>query len=228
MILALLHGGNGVRWMIDDYVHSDRWRLIAFSTLYTTLFVLLVVGSLILLTFQYWLARGQQLQRNALNRRVHPFRGARAVAGHRAPASRRSSRARRSDRQTLRGALIEQARRGRDRRANPMPAGTWPRPGLQQRQEAEQKGAASQGRKRGHQEIDRRLQRTGRGAAGVSKELGNPLAHDKQPASLPTQVLRPALLTPGGISAHARFRDEARADPIQEQAHAVLGILGQR
>ncbi|HOJ22068.1 MAG TPA: succinate dehydrogenase hydrophobic membrane anchor subunit [Armatimonadota bacterium] len=52
VVLALLHGGNGVRWILDDYVHSNRWRLIAFSTLYTALFVLLVVGSLILLTFQ--------------------------------------------------------------------------------------------------------------------------------------------------------------------------------
>jgi succinate dehydrogenase / fumarate reductase membrane anchor subunit len=52
VILALLHGTNGARWILDDYVHSGRWRLIAFSTLYTIAFVLLVVGSLILLTFQ--------------------------------------------------------------------------------------------------------------------------------------------------------------------------------
>ena len=75
VIPALLHGGNGVRWMIDDYVHSDR-RLIAFSTLYTTLFVLLVVGSLILLTFQY-LARPRPAAsaQCAEPPGSHPFRG---------------------------------------------------------------------------------------------------------------------------------------------------------
>lgn len=52
VILALIHGVNGTRWIMNDYVHSRRARLIAFSLLYSITFLFLILGSLILLTYQ--------------------------------------------------------------------------------------------------------------------------------------------------------------------------------
>jgi len=52
LTLALLHGGNGVRILIDDYILSSALRTFAFSSLYTIVFVLLVLGWLVLVTFK--------------------------------------------------------------------------------------------------------------------------------------------------------------------------------
>ena len=50
--LALLHGLNGLRTVIDDYVQAKSWRLISLSCLYVVGFIFLVLGSLVILTFQ--------------------------------------------------------------------------------------------------------------------------------------------------------------------------------
>lgn len=52
LTLALFHGGNGVRILIDDYIRSSALRTLALSTLYTAVFVLLVLGWLVLVTFK--------------------------------------------------------------------------------------------------------------------------------------------------------------------------------
>lgn len=52
LILALVHGLNGLRTLIDDYVHPPGWRLLSLSLLYVVALVFLVVGSLVILTFQ--------------------------------------------------------------------------------------------------------------------------------------------------------------------------------
>jgi succinate dehydrogenase / fumarate reductase membrane anchor subunit len=52
LVLALLHGVNGARTVLEDYVHSGGWRTVTLSTLYIVGFVLLVVGALVILTFQ--------------------------------------------------------------------------------------------------------------------------------------------------------------------------------
>lgn len=52
LLLALLHGTNGVRVVIDDYVHKRPWRVASFTILYTLVFILLVLGSLILIAFE--------------------------------------------------------------------------------------------------------------------------------------------------------------------------------
>ncbi len=52
LLLALLHGGNGVRILIDDYIRSSGWRTFAVSGLYTVVFLLLVLGALVILTFK--------------------------------------------------------------------------------------------------------------------------------------------------------------------------------
>lgn len=50
--LALIHGLNGVRVLIDDYVHSRGWRVFSVSMLYFVGFVFLVIGSIVVFTFQ--------------------------------------------------------------------------------------------------------------------------------------------------------------------------------
>jgi len=50
--LALIHGVNGVRTVVEDYVHPRGWRTASLASLYLLGFVLLALGSLIILTFQ--------------------------------------------------------------------------------------------------------------------------------------------------------------------------------
>lgn len=50
--LALLHGLNGVRILVDDYITAKGWRVFSLSILYTIGFIFLITGSLIILTFQ--------------------------------------------------------------------------------------------------------------------------------------------------------------------------------
>lgn len=49
--LAFIHGLNGVRVMIDDYVSSSGWRVFSLASLYVLGFVFLALGSLVILTF---------------------------------------------------------------------------------------------------------------------------------------------------------------------------------
>jgi len=49
--LALIHGINGVRVMIDDYVGSRGWRVFSLASLYVLGFIFLALGSLVILTF---------------------------------------------------------------------------------------------------------------------------------------------------------------------------------
>jgi succinate dehydrogenase / fumarate reductase membrane anchor subunit len=50
--LALGHGLNGVRAILDDYVTAKSWRVVSLSVLYIVGFVFLLLGSLVILTFQ--------------------------------------------------------------------------------------------------------------------------------------------------------------------------------
>ncbi|MCC6445416.1 MAG: succinate dehydrogenase, hydrophobic membrane anchor protein [Armatimonadetes bacterium] len=52
LILAMLHGINGFRTVTEDYVRKNQWRLFWISTLYVLGFIFIVVGALIILTFQ--------------------------------------------------------------------------------------------------------------------------------------------------------------------------------
>lgn len=49
--LAFIHGLNGVRVMIGDYVGSRGWRVVSLASLYVLGFMFLVLGSLVILTF---------------------------------------------------------------------------------------------------------------------------------------------------------------------------------
>jgi succinate dehydrogenase / fumarate reductase membrane anchor subunit len=49
--LAFIHGLNGLRVLIDDYVGSRGWRLLSLASLYVLGFIFLALGSLVILTF---------------------------------------------------------------------------------------------------------------------------------------------------------------------------------
>jgi succinate dehydrogenase / fumarate reductase membrane anchor subunit len=52
LMFAWLHCANGVRVVLDDYVHSQGWRVLLKSFLYITVFVLLVLGTYVVFTFK--------------------------------------------------------------------------------------------------------------------------------------------------------------------------------
>jgi succinate dehydrogenase membrane anchor subunit len=49
--LALIHGLNGVRTLVEDYVGVRGWRVVSLATLYVLGFIFLALGSLVILTF---------------------------------------------------------------------------------------------------------------------------------------------------------------------------------
>lgn len=51
LVLALLHGSNGLRIIIDDYIRSDGLRTTVKATLYTLTAILMIMGSAVLITF---------------------------------------------------------------------------------------------------------------------------------------------------------------------------------
>ena len=49
---AMIHGVNGVRTVLVDYISARGWRVVSLASLYVLGFVLLTLGSLAILTFQ--------------------------------------------------------------------------------------------------------------------------------------------------------------------------------
>ncbi len=52
LLLAMLHGANGVRYIIDDYVHQPGRRVFTLSVLYTAVFLFLIIGGMVIFTFR--------------------------------------------------------------------------------------------------------------------------------------------------------------------------------
>ena len=52
LLLALVHGFNGLRVMVDDYVRQAGWRMICLVVVYALTFFFLIAGSMVVLTFQ--------------------------------------------------------------------------------------------------------------------------------------------------------------------------------
>jgi succinate dehydrogenase / fumarate reductase membrane anchor subunit len=52
LAFAWLHCSNGVRVVLDDYVHNQGWRVLAKSVLYVVAFIILVLGAYVIFTFQ--------------------------------------------------------------------------------------------------------------------------------------------------------------------------------
>jgi succinate dehydrogenase / fumarate reductase, membrane anchor subunit len=50
--LAMIHGTNGMRTLVDDYISSRGMRLVSLSSLYIVSFIILSLGSLVIFTFQ--------------------------------------------------------------------------------------------------------------------------------------------------------------------------------
>jgi succinate dehydrogenase / fumarate reductase membrane anchor subunit len=51
LVLALVHGMNGMRVIVDDYVHTRGRRTLCMAILWVIGFVFLALGSLVLFTF---------------------------------------------------------------------------------------------------------------------------------------------------------------------------------
>ncbi|MDQ6910856.1 MAG: succinate dehydrogenase [Actinomycetota bacterium] len=51
LALALLHGLNGVRWIVDDYVRNPRARVVVFGAVIGVSGALFVAGTLTIVTF---------------------------------------------------------------------------------------------------------------------------------------------------------------------------------
>ncbi len=52
LTLALVHGFNGLRVMVDDYVRAAGWRVFCLVLVYALTFLFLVAGSMVVLLFQ--------------------------------------------------------------------------------------------------------------------------------------------------------------------------------
>jgi succinate dehydrogenase / fumarate reductase, membrane anchor subunit len=52
LTIALTHGMNGLRVVIDDYVRSDRTRIVLMAAAATLLLVFFMLGTITLITFQ--------------------------------------------------------------------------------------------------------------------------------------------------------------------------------
>jgi succinate dehydrogenase / fumarate reductase, membrane anchor subunit len=49
---AMIHGVNGLRTVLVDYISARGWRVLSLASLFVVGFVLLTLGSLAILTFQ--------------------------------------------------------------------------------------------------------------------------------------------------------------------------------
>lgn len=52
LTFAFTHGSNGIRFIIEDYVHHQGWRTFVKTLLYLLYFVLIVMGAYIIFSFQ--------------------------------------------------------------------------------------------------------------------------------------------------------------------------------
>jgi succinate dehydrogenase / fumarate reductase membrane anchor subunit len=52
LVFGWIHGANGVRIVIDDYVRPQGWRVLAKSILYVIAFILIVLGAYVIFTFK--------------------------------------------------------------------------------------------------------------------------------------------------------------------------------
>ena len=52
LVLAMIHGTNGARILIDDYLHPPIWRRVALTALYVVCGGLTVLGTVVALFFQ--------------------------------------------------------------------------------------------------------------------------------------------------------------------------------
>jgi succinate dehydrogenase / fumarate reductase membrane anchor subunit len=51
LLLAMLHGVNGARVSIDDYIHTPGWRVAALSALWFITVIFIVIGAMAIVQF---------------------------------------------------------------------------------------------------------------------------------------------------------------------------------
>ena len=51
LFLSLLHGTNGLRIIMEDYIRSPAWRTTSKALLYTVTTILMIMGTAVLVTF---------------------------------------------------------------------------------------------------------------------------------------------------------------------------------
>ncbi|HEU4481193.1 MAG TPA: succinate dehydrogenase hydrophobic membrane anchor subunit [Actinomycetota bacterium] len=51
LVLGLIHGSNGLRIVLEDYIRSAGWRTFTKTLLYTTVVVLMIMGTAVIVTF---------------------------------------------------------------------------------------------------------------------------------------------------------------------------------
>lgn len=52
LLFGWIHGANGIRGILEDYIHAQDRKVLAQSILYVFVFVLIVLGSYVILTFK--------------------------------------------------------------------------------------------------------------------------------------------------------------------------------
>lgn len=52
LLFALIHGANGARWVIDDYVRSPGWNLVVKSVVYLLVGLMILMGIMTIFRFQ--------------------------------------------------------------------------------------------------------------------------------------------------------------------------------
>lgn len=52
LLFAFTHGTNGIRYIVEDYIHNDGWRTLVKTLLYLVFLVLLVLGAYIIFSFR--------------------------------------------------------------------------------------------------------------------------------------------------------------------------------
>ena len=51
LILALVHGMNGTRFALEDYIHNRGWRVFAKTLLFVVFFFVIIAGAYVIFTF---------------------------------------------------------------------------------------------------------------------------------------------------------------------------------
>lgn len=52
LLFAFIHGANGARWVIDDYVRSPGWNLVVKSVVYLLVGLMILMGVMTIFRFQ--------------------------------------------------------------------------------------------------------------------------------------------------------------------------------
>ena len=52
LLLALFHGLNGVRILVDDYIRSEKWHRLAYGVLWVTGLLFGILGIVVIVFFQ--------------------------------------------------------------------------------------------------------------------------------------------------------------------------------